>query len=125
MRTSSKRPLEAGGGRMFCPQCGREYQDRVNFCCHCGAAMFTPAMPKRKLQRSRVDSKIAGVCGGFAEYLEMDPTLVRLIWIMLALFGGWGLIGYLIAWIIMPIAPVAAPAAAALPTPTPQPAGNR
>ncbi len=72
---------------MFCPQCGRAYADKVNFCCHCGAAMFTPSVSHKKLTRSRRDKKVAGVCGGFAEYLDLDPTLVRLVWVMLALFG--------------------------------------
>src|SRR5579862_2633554 len=60
-------------GKMFCPQCGKEYTQRVNFCCHCGAALSVPpARPRKKLARSRTDRKIAGVCGGFADYLELD-----------------------------------------------------
>ncbi len=73
---------------MFCPQCGREYTDRVNFCCQCGAAMFTPVAPRKKLARSRTDNKIAGVCGGVAEYLDVDSTLIRILWLMTALFIG-------------------------------------
>ena len=105
---------------MYCPQCGREYAERVNFCCHCGAAMFIPPSPHKRLTRSRKNKKIAGVCGGVAEYLDVDPTLVRVAWIMLALFVGWGLVGYLIAWIIMPDEPVAAETA--ITSPAPQPA---
>ncbi len=90
---------------MFCPHCGKEYSEKVNFCCHCGGAMFQAAGPQKKLTRSRSDKKIAGVCGGFAQYLEIDATLVRVIWLMLALFGGWGVVGYLVAWIIMPEEP--------------------
>jgi len=89
---------------MFCPQCGREFTEKVNFCCHCGAALYAPApapAPK-KLTRSRSDCKIAGVCGGLAKYLDMDPTLVRLVWVMLAIFVGWGVVGYIIAWIVLP-----------------------
>lgn len=55
--------------------------------------------------RSRTDEKIAGVCGGFAEYLELDSTLVRLIWLALLFLGGWGLIAYIVAWIVMPLEP--------------------
>jgi len=107
---------------MFCPQCGREYSQRVNFCCHCGAAMFTPAPAQsKKLTRSRKDKKLAGVCGGFADYMDIDSTLVRLIWLMLALFGGWGLIAYIIAWIIMPQT-AAEPAPSMAPAAPPQPA---
>jgi len=111
---------------MFCPQCGKEYPQRVNFCCHCGTALSVPvSAPAKKLTRSRTDSKIAGVCGGFANYLELDVTLMRVIWLMLAFFGGWGLIGYLIAWIVMPEEPVPQAAAASVVLAVPQPAGNR
>jgi phage shock protein C len=107
---------------MYCPQCGRTYEEKANFCCHCGAALSTPS-PHRKLTRSRRNKKIAGVCGGFAEYLELDATLVRLAWIMLALFVGWGVIGYLIAWIILPDEPLpqlgSVPSALSHPAPQP------
>jgi phage shock protein C len=108
---------------MYCPQCGRAYEEKVNFCCHCGAAMFTPtaASKPKKLALSRTNKKIGGVCGGFAEYLDIDPTLMRLIWLMMALFAGWGLIGYLVAWIVMPEAP---PEPLRVPVGTPQPATN-
>ena|SRR5260370_598573 len=111
---------------MFCPQCGKSYEEKVNFCCHCGAAMFMPAAPRksRKLTRSRTNKKIAGVCGGIAEHLDLDPTIVRLVWVMAALLGGWGLIGYLVAWIIMDEEPVPEAARAAAPAITPQPAPN-
>ncbi len=109
---------------MFCPQCGREYKEKVNFCCHCGSAMFVQARPQKKLMRSRRDEKIAGVCGGFAEYLDLDPTLVRLAWVLCALFIGWGVIAYIIAWIVMPQEPLTKPATVEAPTGIPQPATN-
>lgn len=109
---------------MYCPQCGREYEARVNFCCHCGTAMTAPRRPDRKLTRSRRDKKIAGVCGGVAEYLELDSTLVRLVWLMLAFVGGWGVLGYLVAWIIMPEEPKVAATEAEVPSRIPQPAAN-
>ncbi len=109
---------------MFCPQCGKAYPEKVNFCSHCGAAMFTPTAVRKKLTLSRRNKKIAGVCGGVAEYLEMDATLVRLAWVMMALFGGWGLLGYLVAWIIIPEEPAADSARAAAPLATQQPAQN-
>jgi len=55
----------------------------------------------RNLYRSKTDKKIAGVCGGIAEYLNTDPTLIRLIWILGTLLWGAGLIGYILAWIII------------------------
>lgn len=109
---------------MFCPQCGKEYTQRVNFCCQCGAAMFTPARPRKKLTRSRTDKKIAGVCGGVAEYLDIDSTLVRIVWVMAALFVGWGVLGYIIAWIVMPEGPVLQPVSAPAASAQAQPAAN-
>jgi len=61
-----------------------------------------PSAPKR-LVRVQKDKKIAGVCAGFAAYFNIDPTLVRLLWIFLTLVGGAGIIVYLIAWMIMPL----------------------
>ena len=104
---------------MFCPQCGGEFNERVNFCCQCGGALSAPLAPRKQLYRSRANRKIAGVCAGFAEYLDLDPTLVRILWVMLVIFGGCGLLGYIIAWIIMPEEPLArlSPAPATQPVP--------
>lgn len=104
---------------MYCPNCGKEYSQKVNFCCHCGTAMFTPATaPKKPLTLSRRDKKIAGVCGGFAEYAELDSTIVRIVWLVTALFSGVGFIAYLVAWIVMPQAPAEVkPASVALAMP--------
>ncbi len=98
---------------MYCPNCGRDYSQKVNFCCHCGTAMFTPAPAvKKPLRRSRNDKKIAGVCGGFAEYAELDPTIVRIVWLVTSIFSGVGFVAYLIAWIVMPEGPETAPSPA-------------
>nr|MBN2278347.1 PspC domain-containing protein [candidate division Zixibacteria bacterium] len=59
----------------------------------------------KKLYRSRVDRKIAGVCGGVGEYFGVDPTLVRILAILLVFADGIGLIAYIVAWIIMPHRP--------------------
>jgi phage shock protein C len=56
----------------------------------------------KKLYRSKKDSIIAGVCGGIAEYFEIDPTLVRLLTVLVVFLGGAGGIAYIIAWIIIP-----------------------
>ena len=56
----------------------------------------------KKLYRSKKNKAIAGVCGGIAEYLNVDPLLIRLGWIILTLMSfGAGVIAYIIAWIIM------------------------
>ena len=59
----------------------------------------------KKLYRSRKQRLIAGVCGGLAEYFDMDPTWMRLIFIVLLLAFGSTLIVYLIMWLIVPDAP--------------------
>jgi phage shock protein C len=59
----------------------------------------------KKLYRSQSDKMIGGVCGGLAERFNVDSSLVRLAFILLFLFGGHGLLIYLIMWIIMPPAP--------------------
>jgi phage shock protein C len=97
---------------MFCGQCGREATLAANYCSHCGAVLSPPPpRPVKKLYRSRTDRRIAGVCAGVAAYLDIDPTLVRLIWVATVLFAGGGVLGYLIAWIVLPEEPVFAPAA--------------
>lgn len=57
---------------------------------------------KNKLYRSKKDCVIGGVCGGIAEYFDVDPTLVRLLAILIFFFGGSGIIAYIIGWIIIP-----------------------
>ena len=59
----------------------------------------------RRLYKSRTEKKLAGVCGGFAEYFDTDPTLIRLAWVVFSLMGGCGIIAYIIAAIIMPNRP--------------------
>ena len=60
----------------------------------------------KKLYRSRDERMIAGVCGGLGEYFGIDPTLFRLLFIVAALFGGPGIIAYLIFLIIVPQEPL-------------------
>ena len=59
-------------------------------------------MNEKKLYKSSTDKKLAGVCGGIAEYFNIDSTLVRLGWVVFSLLGGSGLLAYIIAAIIMP-----------------------
>jgi phage shock protein PspC (stress-responsive transcriptional regulator) len=56
----------------------------------------------RRLSRSTTDRKIAGVCGGIAQYLNVDPTVVRIIFLLAVLCGSFGLWAYLIVWIAAP-----------------------
>lgn len=59
----------------------------------------------KRLYRSRTDRQLAGVCGGVADYLSIDPTLVRVIWVILTLAGGPGLILYIILALVVPEEP--------------------
>lgn len=59
----------------------------------------------KKLYKSRTDKKICGVCGGLAEYFEMDATLMRLIAVLVILFTGAGLLAYIIAALVMTYKP--------------------
>nr|WP_314276379.1 PspC domain-containing protein [uncultured Peptostreptococcus sp.] len=57
---------------------------------------------KRYLRKSRTDKKISGVCGGLANYLDVDSTMVRLAWAICVVFGGAGILLYILAAIIIP-----------------------
>lgn len=56
----------------------------------------------KKLYKSVTDKKVSGVCGGIAEYFDIDSTLVRLAWILFICLGGSGILAYIIAAIVMP-----------------------
>jgi len=60
-------------------------------------------MPKKRLYRSKKERILGGVCGGIAEYVNTDPTIIRLLWALVTIVSiGVGLIAYLAAWIIIP-----------------------
>lgn len=59
----------------------------------------------RKLYRAEEGKMIAGVCAGLAEYFAIDPTLVRLAWVLFCALGGSGVLAYIIAALIMPDRP--------------------
>ncbi len=59
----------------------------------------------RKLYRSRSDRKLAGVCGGLAQFFNLDPTLIRVLFVVLAVLGGSGILIYLAMWIMVPNQP--------------------
>jgi phage shock protein C len=59
----------------------------------------------RKLYRSRSDRKLAGVCGGLAQFFSLDPTLIRVLFVVLAVLGGSGILIYLAMWIMVPKEP--------------------
>jgi phage shock protein PspC (stress-responsive transcriptional regulator) len=104
---------------MDCPKCQKEVVEGSKFCCNCGAPLMGQAVPPasdyaaplKRLMRSSRDKKIGGVCAGLAEYFDLDPTLVRIVWLLAVLCAGTGLLLYIILWIALPLAP-AAPALA-------------
>lgn len=59
----------------------------------------------KKLYRSVTDKMLGGVCGGLAEYFDVDPVLVRLIFVLAVIFGGSGILAYIILWIVIPQKP--------------------
>jgi len=111
---------------MHCTSCGREIAMGSNFCYFCGARQpvampppYTPPWAGKRLMRSSTDVKIAGVCAGIADYLDWDPTLVRVLWVILTLMPAPllpGIIGYAVCWIVMPVAPRPVEAASAAQT---------
>jgi phage shock protein PspC (stress-responsive transcriptional regulator) len=60
---------------------------------------------EKKLYRSKSDKKIAGVCAGLAKYLNIDVTLIRLIWALVVICGGAGLLAYLVCALVIPEEP--------------------
>ena len=62
---------------------------------------------EKKLYRSRTDKKLCGVCGGLAEYFNIDSTIIRLAWVFAIFFAGAGLLAYIIAALIIPSQPEA------------------
>jgi phage shock protein PspC (stress-responsive transcriptional regulator) len=102
---------------MICSSCKREIAEQSNFCYFCGARQVagaatgapSPSSGVKRLFRSSTNRAIGGVCGGFAEYLELDVTLVRLLWILAVVFTAIfpGVIAYLLAWMLMPERPAA------------------
>ena len=65
---------------------------------------------RRRLVRPRDGRVFAGVCKGFAEYFDLDISLIRVVWVVVALFGGGGVLAYVIAWIVVPNEPEKLPA---------------
>jgi len=104
---------------MYCTRCGLDLGNEARFCSACGRptgqnvkqeVLLLPQYPR--LSRPVYDKKIAGVCAGFARYLGVDVTLVRILWLVLIFWPvPIGLIAYIVAWIVMPRDPLALPEA--------------
>lgn len=108
---------------MYCSSCGRDIPDNFRFCSECGAPTTGGASgtkPSRTLRRPHADRKIAGVCAGLAQYMDIDVTLIRIVFLVLLFWPpGVGLILYIVCWIVMPQEPYLLPPA------TQQPQANQ
>jgi phage shock protein C len=98
---------------MYCNACGKTIAEDGRFCSYCGNVVGVPPAPKQ-LMRSRTDRKIAGVCAGLAHYLDLDTSLVRILFFFITLACGIfpGVVAYMLGWIIIPEAPLMLPVAA-------------
>ncbi len=97
---------------MYCNACGKAIAEDGRFCSYCGNVVGTPPTPKR-LMRSRSNRKIGGVCAGLAHYLDLDVSLVRILWFFITLATGIcpGIVAYILGWIIIPEEPFLLPVA--------------
>ena len=59
-------------------------------------------MEDKQLRRSKTDKMIAGICGGLGKYFGLDSTILRLVFVLLLIFAGTGLLAYLIMWLVIP-----------------------
>jgi phage shock protein PspC (stress-responsive transcriptional regulator) len=114
---SARPPNGDGPKAMICPHCQRDIADYSNFCACCGARLRATGF-RRRLLRSSADSKLGGVCGGIGEYFDIDSTIIRLVWVALSVVPGafvGGILAYLLAWAVIPKAPLATSAPSATP----------
>jgi phage shock protein C len=90
---------------MYCNYCGKVIPDDANLCAYCGKRV-AGVIARERLVRRRQDRKIAGVCAGFAEYFDLDVTLIRIVWVLCVVCGGVGALAYVVCWIVIPEEPL-------------------
>lgn len=106
---------------MYCNACGASMPEEARFCGQCGRSVpGTLGMrPRRRpLERPRQGRKVAGVCLALAQSLDVDVTLVRVLWAVFTVLFAlvFGTVAYVVAWILIPEAPLALPVAQSTPT---------
>src|SRR5262249_37575845 len=94
-----------GGLIMFCNYCGKTIPDDAHLCAYCGVRV-AGVIARKRLVRPRNGRQVAGVCQGFAQYFDLDVSLVRIVWAITALCGGFGGVAYLAAWVVVPEEPL-------------------
>ena len=95
---------------MTCPNCQKEIAAGSKFCYSCGAKQVETGSPaaapmyaaRRRFVRSTNDRKIAGVCGGLADYFDLYATIIRVVCVLAFFCAGTGLLAYIILWIVVP-----------------------
>lgn len=105
---------------MYCSNCRTSLEDHDRYCSACGTATENAFRASSRstygFSRPREGKKVAGVCAGVARYLDLDVTLVRVIWLLMMLYPPVpGIIAYIVCWIVMPKDPLEAPAPCAQP----------
>ena len=107
---------------MYCNYCGKVIQEDANLCAYCGTRVGA-VVARQRLVRPRVGRKIGGVCRGFAEYFDLDVTLIRLVWLLAIIFTiPMAILGYIVAWIVMPEEPAPQAVVAPMGVEAPKPA---
>ena len=91
---------------MTCPNCQKDIAVGSKFCYSCGAKQAEtaasappPVYQPKRFVRSTNDRKVAGVCAGVADYFDIDPTIIRILWALATLIPGPNIIAYIIIWI--------------------------
>ncbi len=88
-----------------CSYCGTEFKPSQNFCSACGKGdtpQQTPVYQPKKLTKDISNKVISGVCSGIGNYYDMDPTIVRILFVIFTMMGGSGILLYIILAIIIP-----------------------
>jgi len=93
---------------MYCNWCGKGIPETAFYCQFCGRAVG--GVHAKRLVRPRHGRQIAGVVLALADYFDIDVSLLRVVWVLVAIFGGCGIIAYFVGWLLIPNEPEALPA---------------